>query len=55
MLVNKDMKNSFRFRLNLRKPGAKLVHVSPYSGKEEAFGFEMDWVAPGTGHLFRVE
>jgi hypothetical protein len=55
MLVNKDLKNSFRYKLNLRKPGAKLIHVSPYSGKEEPFGFEMDWVAPGAGHLFRVE
>jgi hypothetical protein len=54
MLVNKDLNNSFRYAIELRKPG-KLVHVSPYSGREEPFGREMDWIAPGAGHLFRVE
>jgi hypothetical protein len=55
MLVNKDLKNSFRYHIVLKNPSAKLIHISPYSGKEEPFGFEMDWVAPGSGHLFRVE
>ena len=55
MLVNKDLKNSFRFEVTLRNPGAKLVHISPYSGKEEEFRQEMDWIGPGGGHLFRVE
>jgi hypothetical protein len=54
MLVNKDLKNSFRYRIDLRKP-AKLIHVSQYSGREEPFGYEMDWIAPGAGHLFRLE
>jgi hypothetical protein len=54
MLVNKDLKNSFRYRIELRKP-AKLIHVSQYSGREEPFGYEMDWIAPGAGHLFRLE
>ena len=54
MLVNKDLNNSFRYRIELKKPG-KLIHVSQYSGEEEAFGREMDWVAPGAGHLFRIE
>lgn len=55
MLVNKDLNNSFRFRIRFKGGDRKLVHVSPYSGQEEAFGREMDWVAPGAGHLFRVE
>ncbi len=55
MLVNKDLRNSFRYKLNLKKPGTRLIHISQYSGKEEPFGFEMDWVAPGAGHLFRIE
>ncbi len=54
MLVNKDLNNSFQYKINLKK-GTKLVHVSQYSGREEPFGREMDWVAPGAGHLFRVE
>ena len=55
MLVNKDLNNSFRYRIDLKASGKKLIHVSPYSGQEEPFGREMDWVAPGAGHLFRVE
>jgi hypothetical protein len=55
MLVNRDLQNSFQYKISLRKPGAKLIHISPYSGKEEPFGREMDWVAPGAGHLFRIE
>jgi len=54
MLVNKDLNNSFQYKISLRKPG-KLIHVSQYSGREEPFGREMDWVAPGAGHLFRIE
>ncbi|PYV88097.1 MAG: hypothetical protein DMG05_16120 [Acidobacteria bacterium] len=55
MLVNKDLNNSFRYQIELKEPNRKLIHVSPYSGQEESFGREMDWVAPGAGHLFRVE
>jgi hypothetical protein len=55
LLVNKDLKNSFQFRVHLRQTGRKLVRVSPYSGKEEPFGREMDWLAPGAGVLLRVE
>jgi hypothetical protein len=55
MLVNKDLSHSFRFKVNLRKPYQKLTHISPYSGQEEPFGQEMDWIAPGAGHLFRLE
>jgi hypothetical protein len=55
MLVNKDLNNSFRYRIDLKDPARKLMHVSPYSGEEEPFGREMDWVAPGAGHLFRIE
>jgi hypothetical protein len=55
MLVNKDLINSFRYRIELKDSARKLVHVSPYSGAEEPFGREMDWVAPGAGHLFRIE
>jgi hypothetical protein len=55
MLVNKDLKNSFRFEVALRNPGSKLIHISPFSGKEEEFRPEMDWIGPGGGHLFRIE
>jgi hypothetical protein len=55
MLVNKDLNNSFQFKIRLRRPEGKLWQVSQYSGKEEAFGGEMDWLAPGAGVLFRIE
>ena len=29
--------------------------ISQYTGKEEAFGGEMDWLAPGSGILLRIE
>jgi hypothetical protein len=55
LIVNKDLKNSFQFRIHLRQDGRKLIRISPYSGQEEPFGREMDWLAPGAGILFRVE
>ena len=55
MIVNKDLNHSFRFVIHLKESARKLMRVSSYSGKEEAFGREMDWLAPGAGILFRVE
>ena len=55
LIVNKDLNNSYQFRVQLRQEGQKLIRVSPYSGQEEPFGREMDWLAPGAGILFRVE
>jgi hypothetical protein len=54
LIVNKDLQQSFRFRVDLKREG-NLIRVSPYSGREEPFGREMDWLAPGAGILFRVE
>jgi hypothetical protein len=55
MLVNKDLANSFQFRIELKQAGAQLVTVSQYSGQEVPFGREMDWVAPGAGQLLRIK
>jgi hypothetical protein len=55
MIVNKDLRNSFQFRIHLRQPDRKLIRISSYSGQEQPFGREMDWLAPGAGILFRVE
>jgi hypothetical protein len=54
LIVNKDLKNSFQFRIRLKQQEGKLMRVSPYSGQEQPFGREMDWLAPGAGILFRV-
>jgi hypothetical protein len=55
MIVNRDLNNSFQFHLHLLKENAKLIRISPYTGKEEPFGGEMDWLAPGAGILLRIE
>jgi hypothetical protein len=55
MLVNKDLNHSFRYRFDFQNADTKLIHISPFSGEEEAFGREMDWISPGAGHLFRIE
>jgi hypothetical protein len=55
LIVNKDLKNSFQFKIRLRQEARRLFRISPYSGREEPFGREMDWLAPGAGILFRVE
>jgi len=55
MLVNKDLNNSFTFKVHMKQQGRKLLHISPYTGREEAFSGEMDWLAPGAGVLFRID
>jgi hypothetical protein len=55
MIVNKDLGNSFQFAIELRQEGRKLMRICNYSGREEEFGREMDWLAPGAGILFRVQ
>ncbi len=55
MLVNKDLQNSFQYLVVTKPEGRKLFRVSPYSGREEPVGREMDWLAPGAGVLLRVE
>jgi hypothetical protein len=55
LIVNKDLRNSFQFQVDLKQEGHKLRRVSPYTGKDEPFGREMDWLGPGAGILFRVD
>jgi hypothetical protein len=55
MVVNKDLCNSFQFTVELKQAGGKLTRFSPYTGKAEPFGREMDWLAPGAGVLLRLD
>lgn len=55
MIVNKDLKNPFRFRIELKQPERKMYAVSSSSGTEELFVHDMNWLAPGSGLLLRVE
>jgi hypothetical protein len=54
MLVNKSLKESVTFTVELKKK-AKLVRISPASGKEGELGGEGNWLAPGAGVLLRIE
>ncbi len=55
MIVNKDLNNSYQFTIELKEDGRKLIRICNYSGQEEEFGREMDWLAPGAGVLFRIQ
>ena len=55
MLVNKSLSQSFRFAIQWKKPGTVVRRASPYTGRKEPFGREMDWLSPGAGVLLRVE
>jgi hypothetical protein len=54
MLVNKSLWESVTFSVELKKK-AKLVRISPASGKEGELGNEGNWLAPGAGVLLRIE
>jgi hypothetical protein len=53
MIVNKSLTESYRFAVELKNPG-NLIRVNPYSGQEEPFHGEMDWLAPGGGVILRI-
>lgn len=55
MIVNKDLERSFFLRVQLRDPRKKVVLISQYTGKEEEFSGERQWIQPGGGFLLRVE
>jgi hypothetical protein len=54
MLVNRDLEHSINFAIKLRQPQMQLRRISSYTGQEEDFGGEMDWLAPGAGILFKL-
>ncbi|HZU25589.1 MAG TPA: hypothetical protein VFA04_08710 [Bryobacteraceae bacterium] len=55
MLVNKDLRNSFQFTIELRDPGRTLTRISPVSGQPAPLGADMNWLAPGGGVLLRID
>jgi hypothetical protein len=44
MRVNKDLTHPCRLKLEPKKDQLMLIRVSPYTGLEEAFEVEMDWL-----------
>jgi hypothetical protein len=55
MIVNKDLTYSFRFDIEFRREVHHIMRINPYSGGEEPFRGEQNWLAPGGGVLLRVE
>jgi len=55
MIVNKDLKHSFLFRLHLKEESRRLLRISSYSGREELVLGEITWLAPGGGVLLRID
>ncbi len=54
MLVNKDLGQSFTFKIQLKEAGKKLIWVSSFTG-EEAGETPDAWLAPGAGMLYRLQ
>lgn len=55
MIVNKDLQRSFVLQVYLRDKRRKLVLISQYTGKDEEFSGERQWIQPGGGFLLRVD
>jgi hypothetical protein len=55
MIVNKSLKYSIRYVIDLKDEDEHLVQISPYTGQQISFTVEMNWLAPGAGALFEVK
>jgi len=55
MIVNKSLKYSFRYAIELTNAKEHLLQVSPYTGQLTPPGIESDWLAPGAGTLFEIK
>jgi hypothetical protein len=55
MVVNKSLKYSIRYAIDLKDRDRHLVMVSPYTGQLVSFAGEMNWLAPGAGALLEVK
>ncbi|MEJ2007102.1 MAG: hypothetical protein P8Z30_02930 [Acidobacteriota bacterium] len=55
MIVNKSLKYSFRYGIELKDSKKHLLQVSPYTGELVQSGEESNWLAPGAGALFEIK
>ena len=55
VVVNKSLKYSMRYAIDLRDSGRRLALVSPYTGQLVSFAGEMNWLAPGQGALLEIK
>jgi hypothetical protein len=54
LVVNKSLKYSMRYAIDLREENRRLAFVSPYTGQLVSFAGEMNWLAPGQGALLKI-
>jgi hypothetical protein len=55
MVVNKSLKYSIRYAIDLKDRDHRLALVSPYTGQLVSFVGEMNWLAPGAGALLQIK
>lgn len=55
VVVNKSLKHSMRYAIDLKENGQHLVLISPYTGQLVSFAGEMNWLAPGQGALLEIK
>ena len=55
MIVNKSLKFSMRYAIDLKDQNQHLVLVSPYTGQLVSLVGEMNWLAPGAGALLEIK
>lgn len=55
MIVNKSLKYSFQYVIELKHAKKRLLQISPYTGQIAPPGIESDWLAPGAGALFEIK
>jgi hypothetical protein len=55
LVVNKSLKYSARYAIDLKDEHLHLALVSPYTGQLVRFAGEMNWLAPGAGALLEVK
>jgi hypothetical protein len=54
LAVNKSLKYSMRYAIDLKEENRRLALVSPYTGQLVSFAGEMNWLAPGQGALLEI-
>ena len=55
ILVNKRLRHSSHYTLELAEPGLKLARLSPFNGSLLPLGGEDGWLAPGQGAVLRID
>ncbi len=55
MIVNKSLRFSMRYAIDLKDQNQHLVLISPYTGQPVSLVGEMNWLAPGAGALLEVK